>query len=95
MDYVIEYAGLWGRWKIAQTDDGLWFEFIRPISREEQPHDQRLSRGFPAGIGRFVDDVFAFPADLRTLLLEVKADRYTLRAYECWEKGGLIRMKFG
>ncbi len=35
MDYAIEYTVVDAE-KFAQTDDGLWFEFIDPNSREER-----------------------------------------------------------
>ena len=84
MDYAIEYAVVDAE-KFAQTDDGLWFEFIDPNSREEQPYDQRLKAGF-SGVGSVepVDDTHF--RQIGTLSLSEKADRYTLRAYECWEK---------
>ena len=95
MDYAIEYTVVDAE-KFAQTDDGLWFEFIDPNSREEQPYDQRLKEG--------VSDMRSVePVDdthfrqIGTLSLSEKADRYTLRAYECWEKRRFdtheIRMK--
>ena len=84
MDYAIEYTVVDAE-KFAQTDDGLWFEFIDPNSREEQPYDQRLKEGF-SGVGSVepVDDTHF--RQIGTLSLSEKADRYTLRAYECWEK---------
>ena len=95
MDYAIEYTVVDAE-KFAQTDDGLWFEFIDPNSREEQPYDQRLKEGF-SGVGSVepVDDTHF--RQIGTLSLSEKADRYTLRAYECWEKRRFdtheIRMK--
>lgn len=84
MDYAIEYTVVDAE-KFAQTDDGLWFEFIDPNSREEQPYDQRLKAGF-SGVGSVepVDDTHF--RQIGTLSLSEKADCYTLRAYECWEK---------
>ena len=84
MDYAIEYTVVDAE-KFAQTDDGLWFEFIDPNSREEQPYDQRLKEGF-FGVGSVepVDDTHF--RQIGTLSLSEKADCYTLRAYECWEK---------
>ena len=95
MDYAIEYTVVDAE-KFAQTDDGLWFEFIDPNSREEQPYDQRLKEGF-SGVGSVepVDDTHF--RQIGTLSLSEKADCYTLRAYECWEKRRFdtheIRMK--
>ena len=95
MDYAIEYTVVDAE-KFAQTDDGLWFEFIDPNSREEQPYDQRLKEGFSVvGSVEPVDDTHF--RQIGTLSLSEKADRYTLRAYECWEKRRFdtheIRMK--
>ena len=95
MDYAIEYTVV-DTEKFAQTDDGLWFEFIDPNSREEQPYDQRLKEGFSGmELVEPVDDTHF--RQIGTLSLSEKADRYTLRAYECWEKRRFdtheIRMK--
>ena len=95
MDYAIEYTVVDAE-KFAQTDDGLWFEFIDPNSREEQPYDQRLKEGvFSVGSVEPVDDTHF--RQIGTLSLSEKADCYTLRAYECWEKRRFdtheIRMK--
>ena len=95
MDYAIEYTVVDAE-KFAQTDDGLWFEFIDPNSREEQPYDQRLKEGFSSMRSvEPVDDTHF--RQIGTLSLSEKADRYTLRAYECWEKRRFdtheIRMK--
>ena len=95
MDYAIEYAVVDAE-KFAQMDDGLWFEFIDPDSREEQPYDQRLKEGFSSMRSvEPVDDTHF--RQIGTLSLSEKADRYTLRAYECWEKRRFdtheIRMK--
>ena len=90
MDYAIEYT------VVDAEKDGLWFEFIDPNSREEQPYDQRLKEGFSVvGSVEPVDDTHF--RQIGTLSLSEKADRYTLRAYECWEKRRFdtheIRMK--
>lgn len=84
LDYAIEYTVVDAE-KFAQTDDGLWFEFIDPNSREEQPYGQRLKEGF-SGVRSVepVDDTHF--RQIGTLSLSEKADCYTLRAYECWEK---------
>ena len=95
MDYAIEYTVVDAE-KFAQTDDGLWFEFIDPNSREEQPYDQRLKEGV-SGVESVepVDDTHF--RQIGTLSLSEKADCYTLRAYECWGKRRFdtheIRMK--
>ena len=95
MDYAIEYTVVDAE-KFAQTDDGLWFEFIDPNSREEQPYDQRLKEGVSGVVSvEPVDDTHF--RQIGTLSLSEKADCYTLRAYECWEKQRFdaheIRMK--
>lgn len=95
LDYAIEYTVVDAE-KFAQTDDGLWFEFIDPNSREEQPYDQRLKEGFSGARSvEPVDDTHF--RQIGTLSLSKKADCYTLRAYECWEKRRFdtheIRMK--
>ena len=84
MDYAIEYTVVDAE-KFAQTDDGLWFEFIDPNSTETEPYAQRLKDGFSrTGEVTPMDDTHF--RQIGTLSLSEKADRYTLRAYECWEK---------
>lgn len=84
MDYAIEYTVVDAE-KFAQTDDGLWFEFIDPNSTETEPYAQRLKDGFSSrGEVALVDDTHY--RQTGTLSLDEKADSYTLRAYECWEK---------
>ena len=95
MDYAIEYTVVDAE-KFAQTDDGLWFEFIDPNSTETEPYAQRLKDGFSrTGEVTPMDDTHYRPTG--TLSLDEKADCYTLRAYECWEKRRFdtheIRMK--
>lgn len=95
MDYAIEYTVVDAE-KFAQTDDGLWFEFIDPNSREEQPYDQRLKEGVSGVVSvEPVDDTHF--RQIGTLSLSEKADCYALRAYECWGKRRFdtheIRMK--
>ena len=95
MDYAIEYTVVDAE-KFAQTDDGLWFEFIDPNSTETEPYAQRLKDGFSrTGETTPVDDTNY--RQTGTLSLDEKADVYTLRAYECWEKQRFdaheIRMK--
>ena len=95
MDYAIEYTVVDAE-KFAQTDDGLWFEFIDPNSTETEPYAQRLKDGFSRrGETTPVDDTHY--RQTGTLSLDEKADVYTLRAYECWEKQRFdtheIRMK--
>ena len=91
MDYTVVDAE-----KFAQTDDGLWFEFIDPNSTETEPYAQRLKDGFSrTGEVTPMDDTHY--RQTGTLSLDEKADCYTLRAYECWEKRRFdtheIRMK--
>ena len=95
MDYAIEYTVVDAE-KFAQTDDGLWFEFIDPNSTETEPYAQRLKDGFSRrGEVTPMDDTHY--RQTGTLSLDEKADCYTLRAYECWEKRRFdtheIRMK--
>ena len=95
INYTVEYTVVDAE-KFAQTDDGLWFEFIDPNSREEQPYDQRLKEGVSGVVSvEPVDDTHF--RQIGTLSLSEKADCYTLRAYECWEKRRFdtheIRMK--
>ena len=95
MDYAIEYTVVDAE-KFAQTDDGLWFEFIDPNSTETEPYAQRLKDGFSrTGEVTPMDDTHF--RQIGTLSLSEKADCYTLRAYECWEKRRFdtheIRMK--
>ena len=95
MDYAIEYTVVDAE-KFAQTDDGLWFEFIDPNSTETEPYAQRLNDGFSrTGEVTPMDDTHY--RQTGTLSLDEKADCYTLRAYECWEKRRFdtheIRMK--
>ena len=95
LEYVIEYTVVDAE-KFKKTDDGLWFEFIDPNSTETEPYAQRLKDGFSRrGETTPVDDTHY--RQTGTLSLDEKADVYTLRAYECWEKQRFdaheIRMK--
>ena len=95
LEYTIEYTVIDAE-KFKKTDDGLWFEFIDPNSRAKQPYAQRLKEGvFGVGSVAAVDDTHY--CQRGTLSLGEKADSYTLRAYECWEKRRFdtheIRMK--
>lgn len=95
MDYAIEYTVVDAE-KFAQTDDGLWFEFIDPNSTETEPYAQRLKDGF-SRTGEVTPMNDTHYRQTGTLSLDEKAERYTLRAYECWEKRRFdtheIRMK--
>lgn len=95
INYAIEYTIIDAE-KYKQTDDGLWFEFIDPDSTASEPYAQRLKDGFSrTGEVAPVDDTHY--RQTGTLSLDEKADTYTLRAYECWEKQRFdtheIRMK--
>ena len=84
INYTIEYTVVDAE-KFKKTDDGLWFEFIDPDSMETEPYAQRLKDGFSrTGEVAPVDDTHY--RQTGTLSLDEKADSYTLRAYECWEK---------
>ncbi len=87
--YTIEYTVVDPE-KYKKTDYGLWFEFIDPNSTAEEPYEQRLKSG-PSADGESgpVDGDVETARHFRetgTLALSEKADQYTLRAYECWEK---------
>ena len=95
LEYTIEYTVIDAE-KFKKTDDGLWFEFIDPNSTEPAPYAQRMKGGFSSrGEVALVDDTHY--RQTGTLSLDEKADVYTLRAYECWEKQRFdaheIRMK--
>lgn len=95
INYTIEYTVVDAE-KFKKTDDGLWFEFIDPNSTEAEPYAQRLKDGFSrTGEVTPMDDTHY--RQTGTLSLDEKADCYTLRAYECWEKRRFdtheIRMK--
>ena len=95
INYTIEYTVVDAE-KFKKTDDGLWFEFIDPNSMETEPYAQRLKDGFSrTGEVAPVDDTHYRQTGM--LSLDEKADTYTLRAYECWEKQRFdtheIRMK--
>ena len=84
INYAIEYTVVDAE-KFKKTDDGLWFEFIDPDSTASEPYAQRLKDGFSrTGEVAPVDDTHYRQTGM--LSLDEKADTYTLRAYECWEK---------
>lgn len=84
INYTIEYTIIDAE-KFKKTDDGLWFEFIDPDSTASEPYAQRLKDGFSrTGEVAPVDDTHYRQTGM--LSLDEKADTYTLRAYECWEK---------
>ena len=84
INYAIEYTVVDAE-KFKKTDDGLWFEFIDPNSTASEPYAQRLKDGFSrTGEVAPVDDTHYRQTGM--LSLDEKADTYTLRAYECWEK---------
>lgn len=78
------------REKFAQTENGLWFEFIDPDSKAEAYYDQRLKGGLSGGgSSRPVDgdpDTATHFVQQETLGRNELHDTYTLRAFECWEK---------
>ena len=84
INYAIEYTVVDAE-KFKKTDDGLWFEFIDPDSTASEPYAQRLKDGFSrTGEVAPVDETHFRQTGM--LSLDEKADTYTLRAYECWEK---------
>ena len=88
--YSIEYTVV-DREAYALTDDGLLFEFIDPDApAEKEPWEQRLAEGPGGGEGAFpLDGDLDTAVHYRqegTLALDEQADRYLLRAYDCWSK---------
>ena len=86
---TIEYTVI-DRALYAQTDDGLWFEFIDPDSTAEAPYDQRLTGGLSTSGSSHPTD-----GDSRTATHFIQEETlgknelrssYTLRAFECWDK---------
>lgn len=84
LEYVIEYTVVDAE-KFKKADGGLWFEFIDPNSTETEPYAQRLKEGFSSTGGVAPVDETHY-RQTGTLSLDEKAESYTLRAYECWEK---------
>lgn len=86
---AIEYTVI-DRELYAQTDGGLWFEFIDPESTAEAPYDQRLAAGLSlSGTSRPTDgDLQTATHFIQEEMLGINELRssYTLRAYECWDK---------
>lgn len=86
---AIEYTVI-DRALYAQTDDGLWFEFIDPDSTADAPYEQRLTGGLSlSGTSHPTD------GDLQTATHFIQEETlgknelhssYTLRAFECWDK---------
>lgn len=89
--YTIDYTVV-DRELYKKTNDGLSFEFIDPNSTAAVPSAQRLADG-PSGSSSAgpinPGEDWKTAAQFRqtgTLGLNELADRYTLRAYDCWEK---------
>ena len=86
---TIEYTVI-DRELYAQTDDGLWFEFIDPESTAEAPYEQRLTGGLSlSGTSRPTDGDSQTATHFiqeETLGKNELHDSYTLRAFECWDK---------
>ena len=85
IDYVISYT-ITDLDKYAVTDEGLWFEFIDPNSTETEPSAQRLKAGLTAMDTAGNADLTQVQEQDGSLALSEKADTYTMRAYECWNK---------
>ena len=86
---TIEYTVI-DRELYAQTDGGLWFEFIDPESTAEAPYEQRLTGGLSLGGTSHPTDGDSQTAthfiQEETLGKNELHDSYTLRAFECWDK---------
>ena len=85
IDYVISYT-ITDPEKYAVTDEGLWFEFIDPNSTETEYSAQRLKAGLTAMDTAGNADLTQVQEQDGSLALSEKADTYTMRAYECWNK---------
>ena len=85
IDYVISYT-ITDPEKYAVTDEGLWFEFIDPNSTETDYYAQRLKAGSSNLDAAGNADLTQVQEQSGTLALSEKADTYTMRAYECWNK---------
>lgn len=86
---TIEYTVI-DRALYAQTNDGLWFEFIDPDSTAKAPYDQQLAGGLSTSGSSHPTD-----GDLQTATHFIQEETlgknelrnsYTLRAFECWDK---------
>lgn len=86
---AIEYTVI-DRALYAQTDDGLWFEFIDPDSTADAPYEQRLTAGLSSSGRSLPTDGDGQTAthfiQEETLGINELRSSYTLRAYECWDK---------
>jgi hypothetical protein len=89
LDYVITDLE-----KYSALEDGLWFEFIDPNSKETEYYAQSLSDGLTSseGAGR-LDGRFDEPDEIGTVIrqhgtigLDSLSEEYTIRAYSAWEK---------
>ena len=87
---MIDYT-ITDREAFSTLENGLWFEFMDPESKAEQPYDQRLKSGM-SGLGsngpidgEDLDSGVHFRQS-ETLGRNELHDTYTLRAYDAWEK---------
>ncbi len=89
LDYEITDLSLY-----EAQEGGLWFEFIDPESLETDPNAQRVSNGLTSGSSaRRLDGMYDLPDEVGTVYrqtdtigLDALSDRYTIRAYDAWEK---------
>ena len=86
---AIEYTII-DRELYAQTDGGLWFEFIDPDSTASAPYEQRLTGGLSlSGTSHPTDGDLQSATHFiqeETLGKNELRSSYTLRAFECWDK---------
>ena len=91
--YTLDYA-ITDLEKYSALEDGLWFEFIDPESKETAYYAQRVSDGltFTEGAGR-LDGCFDEPDEIGTVIrqhgtigLDSLSGEYTVRAFSAWEK---------
>jgi len=86
---VIDYT-ITNRAVYDAADQGVWFEFIDPESKEAQPHAQRLQSGLSGGgssgpVDGDLDTATKY-RQTETLGRNELHEAYTLRAYNCWDK---------
>ena len=91
--YAIDYA-ISDPERYARQEGGLWFEFIDPDSTESEYCNQRVSDGLTAGgsVER-LDGRYDLPEEEGTVYrqtesigLNALSNRYTIRAFNAWEK---------
>lgn len=89
IDYTVTDAKLF-----AAQDEGLWFEFIDPDSKEKDPSAQRVPAGLTSNgsvertdgnDGQPVKEGASFRQS-DAIGLNALKEEYTLRAYNAWEK---------